>query len=71
MPADLDIRRPEKSDLSAMATLLAAEAFGDDALHCLTCGYSELRRFSLVAMQDGEILGVLIASFRVKTQSGD
>jgi GNAT superfamily N-acetyltransferase len=63
MSADLDIRPPEKSDLPAMATLLAAEGFGDDALHRLTCGYSELRRFSLLATLDGELLGVLIASF--------
>jgi predicted N-acetyltransferase YhbS len=46
-----------------MAALLSAEGFGDDALDRLTSGYSELRRFSLIAVENGELQGVLIAAF--------
>jgi len=63
MSADVNIHAPEEADLPAMATLLSAEGFGDDALDRLLCGYSELRRFSLIAMQNGELQGVLIATF--------
>ena len=63
MAPNLDIRSPEKSDLPAVAALLAAEGFGDDALDRLVRAYSEIQGFTLIATLDGEVQGVLIASF--------
>ena len=63
MSANLEIRPPEKHELPAVAALLAAEGFGHDAFHCLTRAYLDLQAFSLIATLDGEMQGVLIASF--------
>lgn len=63
MCAHVDVRPLEEPDLSAVAVLLAAGGFGHDALRRLSLAHSKLPQFSLVAVLDARIQGVLLASF--------
>jgi predicted N-acetyltransferase YhbS len=63
MSAHVDVRPLEEPDLPAVAALLAAEGFGHDAFQRLSQALTKLRTFSLVAISDTQIEGVLLASF--------
>jgi N-acetylglutamate synthase-like GNAT family acetyltransferase len=63
MSAAILIRSPKQADLPALAALLAAEQFGDDAARRLCDGYEHIRQFSLIAMSEGQLKGALIATF--------
>ncbi len=63
MSAGILIRSPEQADLPALAALLAAEQFGDDAARRLRDGYEHIRQFSLIAMSEAQLKGALIATF--------
>jgi len=63
MRAGILIRSPKQADLPALAALLAAEQFGDDAARRLCDGYEHIRQFSLIAMSEAQLEGALIATF--------
>jgi len=59
----LVLRPPIRSDLPAVAALLAAEGFGDDSADRLHPAFDRLQTFSLLALRPNLLAGVLLATF--------
>jgi N-acetylglutamate synthase-like GNAT family acetyltransferase len=57
------VRPCEDGDLPAIAALLATDGFGEDGPKRIQAAWVSLRPFSLVATPEGNIAGVLLATF--------